>query len=151
MRTFLLAASMLTAAAPLAAAEPTNFGAMAPNPVKPFTATPVATFEFPWKLAFLPDGRMIVTEKPGRVALVGKDGTKIAVSGVPAVLYEKQAGLFGVFVSPQFRSDGGVYLTYAEPGTGGATLAVAWAKLVADKGIARLDNLKVIWREGPRG
>ena len=119
MRIFVFAASMLAVAAPLAAAEPTNAGALAPNPVKPFTETSVATFEFPWKLAFLPDGRMLVTEKSGNLQLVGADGTKTQVSGMPKVLYEKQAGLFGVFVSPRYKSDGGIYLTYAEPGQGG--------------------------------
>jgi len=150
MRTLLFAASVLTVAA-AAAAEPANYGTLAPNPVKPFAETPVATFEFPWKLAFLPDGRMLVTEKPGRVQLVDAKGTRILVGGVPKVLYEKQAGLFGVFVAPTFRTDHGIYLTYAEPGEGGATLAVAWATLVADKNAARLENVKVIWREGPPG
>jgi len=151
MRIFVFAASMLAVAAPLAAAEPTNFGAMAPNPVKPFTETSVATFEFPWKLAFLPDGRMLVTEKSGNLQLVGADGTKTRVSGMPKVLYEKQAGLFGVFVSPRYKTDGGIYLTYAEPGEGGATLALAWAKLVAGNGAAHLEGVKVLWREGPPG
>src|SRR5690242_18871 len=79
MRTFILAVSMLTTAAPLMAAEPINYGTLAPNPVKPFTATAIATFEFPWKLAFLPDGRMLVTEKTGQLRLVGADGKKILV------------------------------------------------------------------------
>jgi len=151
MRTIILAASILTAAAPVLAEEPANFGALAPNPVKPFTETAIATFEFPWKLAFLPDGRMLVTEKTGQLQLIGADGKKILVGGMPKVLYEKQAGLFGVFISPTFRSDHGIYVTYAEPGEGGATLAVAWAKLVADKNAAHLENVKVIWREGPPG
>src|SRR6478609_612013 len=98
MRTMLLAASMLTVAAPLAAAEPTNAGALPASPAKPFTETTVATFEFPWKLAFLPDGRMLVTEKTGNLQLVSGEGSKVQVSGMPKVLYEKQAGLFGVFV-----------------------------------------------------
>ncbi len=139
----------LLAAAP--AFAQVNAGEQAPAADQPFTATPVATFENPWKLAFLPDGRMLVTEKPGGVWLVGKDGAKTRIAGTPAVLYKGQAGMLGVYVSPHFAQDQSLYLTYAEPGEGGASLAMARGRLVASGGTARLDGLRVLWRQLPKG
>lgn len=86
--------------------------------------------EHPWGLAFLPDGRALVTERPGRLRLVAKDGElSPPVSGVPDVYAEGQGGLLDVAVDPDFSTNGFVYLSYAEPGDGGARLAVARAKL----------------------
>ena len=139
----------LLAAAP--ALAQVNAGNNAPNPVKPFTATAVATFDLPWKLAFLPDGRMVVTEKPGAVWVVARDGTKTKIDGVPPVLYKGQGGMLGVFVSPHYAADRSIYLTYSEPGEGGSSLAMARARLVIDGNSARLDGLTVLWRQMPKG
>src|SRR5438552_15318674 len=93
-----------------------NAGAQSPEPGLPFTMTQVATFNLPWRIAFLPDGRMIITEKVGPVWLVTQDGVKTPISNVPAVLYQGQGGMLGVFLSPHYATDHNVYLTYSEPG-----------------------------------
>ncbi len=101
----------------------------------------------PWGLAFLPDGRMLVTERPGRLRIVGADGSLSApIAGVPAVFAEGQGGLLDVALGPNFAADRDVYLCYAEAGKGGAGTAVARARL-AD---GRLDDLNVIFRQEPK-
>src|SRR3954452_17814353 len=97
----------------------TNAGGLKPEPDLPFTMTQVATFNRPWRIAFLPDARMIVTEKVGPVWLVTSQGVKTAIANVPEVLYQGQGGMLGVFVSPHYATDQNVYLTYSEPGYGG--------------------------------
>jgi glucose/arabinose dehydrogenase len=87
-----------------------------------FTATTVARFELPWRLAFLPDGRILITEKVGPVWLVSQKGAKIPVGNTPPVYWEGQNGMLGVFLSPHYATDQTIYLTYAEPGDYG----VAW-------------------------
>lgn len=140
-------------AAPAAAptATPVNYGASTPAKVKPFKVTPVATFDSPWALAFLPDRRMLVTEKPGRLWLVTGTGTKMQVGGVPTVHFEGQGGLLFVATSPTFAQNGHVYLTYAEPGDGGDGLALARATLDTSGAQPTLKGLEVIWRQLPRG
>src|ERR1700675_3885428 len=81
-----------------AAHAQTNAGEQKPDPDLPFTMTQVATFDLPWRIAFLPDGRMLVTEKVGRVKLVTPQGAKIEVRGVPASYYQGQNGMLGVFL-----------------------------------------------------
>src|SRR5471032_2848877 len=96
----------------------------------PFTMTTVATFELPWRLAFLPDGRMLITEKVGPVWLASAQGQKIApVNNTPAVYWQGQNGMLGVYVSPTYATDQRIYLTYADPGDYGGGLALARAKL----------------------
>ena len=141
----------LAALTATAAHAQVNIGAQAPEASAPFTVTQVASFNLPWRLAFLPDGRMLVTEKVGPIWLVTQQGAKTPVSGVPAVLSQGQGGMFGVFLSPHYATDHSVYLTYAEPGDGGSSLALARAKLALGQGKASLDDLKVIWRDGERG
>ena len=101
----------------------------------------------PWGLAFLPDGRMLVTERSGTLRLVSKDGKlSPALSGVPKVVVAGQGGLLDVAIDPDFKSNNLVYLTYSEPGEGGAGTAVARARL----GDGGLEDLKVIWRQVPK-
>lgn len=128
-----------------------NAGEQKAEPNLPFVMTQVATFSLPWRLAFLPDGRMLVTEKVGPVWLVTRDGVKTPVSNVPAVLYQGQGGMLGVFVSPHYATDRFVYLTYSEPGEGGSSLALARAQLSVGSTTASLDGLEVLWREMPKG
>ncbi|MDB5686709.1 MAG: PQQ-dependent sugar dehydrogenase [Rhizorhabdus sp.] len=118
----------------------------------PFKVTPLATFTEPWAMTFLPDGRMLVTEKAGKLLIVAQDGTVAAsVSGVPAVAHAGQGGLGDVILHPRFRENGLVYLSFAEAGADGkAGAAVARAKLVLDKNAARLDGAAVIWRQEPK-
>lgn len=145
MRTFVTACLLLAAAQPLGAEI--NAGNNKPNPSKPFVAKAVATFHYPWAIAFLRDGHMLITEKPGALYLVSETGAKVRVAGVPKVHYDDQGGLLDVAISPHFAEDKVVYLTYAEPGPGGDGLALARATLSG----ARLGGLKVIWRQLPRG
>src|SRR5262245_42810972 len=107
-----------------------NMGEQKPEPSLPFTMTPVENFELPWRIAFLPDGRMLVTEKIGPVWLVSAQGKKIApVGNTPAVYWQGQNGMHGVFLSPTYATTQQVYLTYVEPGDYGGGLALARAKL----------------------
>ena len=124
MKVLTSAALFLTLASSAAQAQ-VNAGTKTPEASLPFTMTQVATFNLPWRIAFLPDGRMLITEKVGPVWLVTQDGTKTAVDNVPAVLSQGQGGMLGVFLSPNYATDHNVYLTYAEPGEGGSSLALA--------------------------
>ena len=128
-----------------------NAGAQSPEPSVPFTLTQVAEFNLPWRIAFLPDGRMLITEKVGPVWLVTQQGTKTPVANVPAVLSQGQGGMLGVYTSPNYAIDHNVYLTYSEPGDGGSSLALARARLAITESTATLEGLQVIWRDGARG
>src|SRR5262245_51863918 len=89
-----------------------NVGEQKAEATLPFAMTTTSTFSLPWRIAFLPDGRMLVTEKPGPVWLVSKDGQKIAeVANTPAVYWQGQNGMHGVFVSPKYATDQSIYLT----------------------------------------
>jgi len=151
MKTLLNIAAVLLTASTVHAQV--NAGALKPEADLPFTLTQVATFNRPWRVAFLPDGRMLVTEKVGPVWLVTPQGQKTPVANAPAVLFQGQGGMLGVFVSPRYATDRSVYLTYSEPGdtAGTSGLALARAKLTLGQGTASLDNLEVLWRQLPKG
>ena len=101
----------------------------------------------PWGLAFLPDGRMLVTERPGRLRIVSPDGTVGApLDGVPQVFARGQGGLLDVALDPDFAETSLVYLSFAEPGDGGASTAVARGRLAGD----RLEGTEVIFRQQPK-
>ena len=103
--------------------------------------------EHPWSLAFLPDKRMLVTERPGRLRVVGPDGrVSEPLTGVPQVYASGQGGLLDVALSPTFDQDRLVYLSFAESGEGGAGTAVAHGRL----GERGLENTQVIWRQQPK-
>jgi glucose/arabinose dehydrogenase len=103
--------------------------------------------EHPWALEFLPDGRIIVTERPGRVRIVDQAGRLSApLQNVPQVQARGQGGLLDVAIDPQFASNRIVFLSYAEPGDGGASTAVARARL----GEGRLEDVRVIYRQQPK-
>ncbi|MEP6494986.1 MAG: PQQ-dependent sugar dehydrogenase [bacterium] len=146
-------ATLLLAFVPTAARAQVNAGQQKPEANLPFTMTQVATFNLPWRIAFLPDGRMVVTEKPGPVWVVTQQGAKMPVAKVPASLLTNQGGMLGVYTSPNYATDHSIYLTYAEPGDSGSSLALARAKLnIPDHGdSASLDGLQVLWRDGARG
>src|SRR5580693_4630796 len=129
-----------------------NAGEQKPEPDLPFTMTQVTTLNLPWRIAFLPDGRMLITEKVGALWLVTQKGDKTPVTNVPAVLWKGQGGMLGVFLSPHYAKDHNVYLTYSEPGEpGGSSLALARAQLKIGQDAASLEGLQVIWRDGERG
>lgn len=103
--------------------------------------------ENPWGLAFLPDGRMLVTERPGRLRIVAADGTlSPPVEGVPRVFARGQGGLLDVALDPAFAENGLIYLSYAEPGPSGGGTAVARARLEGN----RLEGLTVIFQQMPK-
>src|SRR4030081_2800272 len=147
---FAKAVLLLTLASTAARAQ-VNAGEQKPEASLPFTMTTVTTFELPWRLAFLPDGRMLITEKVGPVWLVSQQGQKIAVDNTPAVYWQRQNGMLGVFVSPHYATDQSIYLTYVEPGDYGGGLALARAKLNITPTAAKLENFDVLWRQMPKG
>jgi aldose sugar dehydrogenase len=135
----------------MAAWAQVNIGEQKPEASLPFTMTTVANFELPWRIAFLPDGRMLITEKVGPVWLVTQQGEKIPVGNTPPVYWQGQDGMLGVFLSPHYATDQSIYLTYVEPGDYGGGLAMARAKLTVSATSARLGNFEVLWRQMPRG
>jgi glucose/arabinose dehydrogenase len=115
-----------------------------------FDVVTVATgLENPWGLAFLPNGKMLVTERPGRLRVVGTDG-KLSepVAGLPPVDARGQGGLLDVSIDPNFASNGLIYWTYAEPGDGVNNTAAARGKLV-DGAAPRVEDVKVIYSQRP--
>ncbi|HEV7272190.1 PQQ-dependent sugar dehydrogenase [Pseudoxanthomonas sp.] len=123
-------------------------------PDPPFTSAPVATFNEPWAMTFLPDGRLLVTEKSGRLRLANVATGQVGeVIGVPAVAYGGQGGLGDVLLHPRFADNRLVYLSYAETGSGstrGAAVARATLQLDASGNGGSLSNLQVIWRQLPK-
>src|ERR1700685_1495382 len=128
-----------------------NVGEQKPEASLPFTMTTVATLKLPWRLAFLPDGPMLITEKVGPVWLVSQQGEKIQVGNTPKVYFQGQSGMHGVFLSPHYATDHSIYLTYAEPGEYGGGLALPRARLNATATSATLENFEVLWRQMPKG
>lgn len=119
----------------------------------PFTATPRATLDAPWAIAFLPDGTALVTEKGGVLKHLNvQTGKAQDISGVPKVVAAGQGGLGDVILHPQYASNGLIYLSYAEAGEDGTQgAAVARAKLtLKEDGSGALGDLKVIWRQTPK-
>ncbi len=92
-------------------------------------------------MAFLPDGRMLITEKAGKLFIAKASGEKMEVTGVPAVQFGGQNGLLGVYLAPTYAKDHQIYLTYSEPGEDPATSSLALAPRRAehrrDHGLAR--------------
>jgi aldose sugar dehydrogenase len=144
--------ALLFTLASAAAWAQVNVGEQKPETSLPFTMTTVTTFELPWRLAFLPDGRMLITEKVGPLWLVSQKGEKVtAVANTPPVYWQGQNGMLGVVLSPHYATDQSIYLTYVEPGDYGGGLALARAKLNVNATSARLQNFEVLWRQLPRG
>ena len=111
-------AAMLLALAAARAGAQVNAGEQKPEASMPFTMTQVADFKLPWRIAFLPDGRMLITEKVGPVWLVTQKGEKTPIANVPAVLWQGQGGMLGIFLSPHYAADHNVYLTYSATARG---------------------------------
>jgi aldose sugar dehydrogenase len=108
----------------------------------------VERLEHPWGLAFLPDGRMLVTERPGRLRVV-KDGAlePQPVAGLPPIAAYGQGGLLDVALHPKFAESSLVYLSYAARGADGVGTEVARGRLAGN----RLENVQVIFRQHPKG
>ncbi|MGY3450026.1 PQQ-dependent sugar dehydrogenase [Bradyrhizobium sp. USDA 4353] len=138
-------------AADAAGADSINAGGRKASAVQPFEAKTVAEFDTPWAIAFLPDGRMLITEKPGRIFVVTQSGQTTEVGNVPAVAARGQNGLLDIAVAPDFATSSQVYVSYTEPGAEGSRLALARATLSLADGRASLTKLAVIWRQTPAG
>jgi aldose sugar dehydrogenase len=117
--------------------------------------TVVSGLDHPWSLAFLPDGRMLVTERPGRLRILDASG-KLSppVDGVPAVAAVGQGGLFDIVLAPDFKESRIVYFSFAEPrGPAGAvnpnSTSLASARFLEEDGKAKLADVKVIFRQEP--
>src|SRR5918998_1635760 len=101
----------------------------------------------PWGLEFLPDGRMLVTERSGQLRIVSANGQLSApLKGVPEVVARGQGGLLDVALDPRFAENRTIYLSYSEPGDGGAGTSVARARLTD----TTLENVRVIYRQQPK-
>ena len=134
-------------------------GVSAAGLAPPFKTTPIATFDSPWAMDFLPGSGVpmtnvaLVTEKPGRIWLVDvATGKKTPVAGAPKVVLSSQGGLLDVAAAPGFAGDQAVYLTYSEPSAnGGSGLALARARLVDIATAPRLEGLTVLWHDPAGG
>ena len=117
---------------------------------KPFAETVIADFDAPWAMAFLPDGRMLVTEKAGQLLLVSADGrARQIVTGTLPVDSAGQGGLMDVVLAPGFATNGLVYFSFSESGAGGKGVVLARGKLVETSGAAALENVEVLHRATP--
>lgn len=147
---------VVAAIGPMAATTPRVTGGNLPPrqvPDPPFASTEVARLDQPWAMTFLPDGRLLVTEKPGRLKLANVATRQVGeITGVPAVAYGGQGGLGDVVLHPQFTSNRLVYFSYAEAGTGGRGAVVARAQLQLDANGngGNLAGVQVIWRQLPK-
>jgi glucose/arabinose dehydrogenase len=116
---------------------------------RPFKVAVVADFDKPWAMTFLPDGRMLVTEKSGQLVLASADGrSRSVVAGTPAVDSEGQGGLMDVVLHPKFASNRLVYFSFSQAGAGGKGVALARGTMV-DGATPKLENVQVIYRATP--
>jgi len=107
----------------------------------------VAVFDEPWAMTFLPDGTMLVSEKSGQLFHVTKDGDKTAVGGMWDVAYGGQGGLGDVVLHPEFESNGLIYISFAEAGTGGNGAVVNRARLDLSAPMPVLRDIERIWAQ----
>lgn len=146
MRFVLTLSAMLASAGLVHAADPT-----APSSAGNLSVQTVASgLEHPWSLAFLPDGRMLVTERPGRMRIIARNGQRSpALGGVPRVYAQSQAGLMDVLLARDFDRTHTIFVCYAEPFDFGGRIAVLRARLVDDE-TPKLDAVTTIFRQkGP--
>lgn len=123
--------------------------AASPSLAQPLKIETVAEdLQHPWGLTFLPDGRMLVTERTGRLSAVLEGGKLQEVAGVPDVVARGQGGLLDIALDPDFNKNRLIYLSYAEAGEGGAGTAVARGRLSED--FSRFENDEVIFRQVPK-
>ena len=115
----------------------------------PFISTPITDLNEPWALEFLPDGRLLVTEKSGTIQLITQDGQKTEVAGAPEVDYFFQGGLGDIVLHPDFESNNVVYISYVEAGAN-ETRGVVVARGILNLTAPAVENLEVIWRAFPK-
>jgi aldose sugar dehydrogenase len=119
---------------------------------RPFSVESITSFDEPWTLTFLPDGRMLVTEKKGNLRVVTQAGEQSGpIEGLPDVDYRGQGGLGDVILHPDYADNGIIYLSYAESGVGNTRgAAVMRAALELGERGGRLADAEVIWRQYPK-
>lgn len=148
----LLCSAAATAVAAQSVVQPATQTQAPAAPVSKFVVEQIAAgLEYPWSLAFLPDGRLLVTERPGRLRIIGRDGTMSKpLAGVPDVAATGQGGLLDVVLAPDFVASGTTYISFAESrGWRANGTAVARGRLVMTPGNERLDGVQVIFRQLP--
>jgi glucose/arabinose dehydrogenase len=107
--------------------------------------------ENPWGVAFLPGGRYVVTERPGRLRLIGADGKLNApIAGLPAIAAGGQGGLLDVLADSGFDKNRTLYFCFSEPEAGGSSNSTALASAQLSGDGARLENLKIIFSQKPK-
>ena len=113
--------------------------------------TVVEGLQNPWGMAFLPDGKILITERPGRLRVLSVDGKlSAAVTGLPPVLARGQGGLLDVTLDPAFAKNNLIYWSYAEPRENNENnTAVARGKFVDDAAAPRVDDVQVIYHQSP--
>jgi Glucose/sorbosone dehydrogenases len=117
-----------------------------PDAARPFTVTEVAEFSLPWAIAFLPDGRLLVTQKSGELFLVTQDGVATPVANVPDAHHHFQIGLLDVAPAPDFAESGLIYLTFTAPGRNGHPLTLVRARLTDGPALTEITQL---WQQDP--
>jgi glucose/arabinose dehydrogenase len=133
----------------LAGAQPQFYDRVFKSDEHTFKLVKVAEgLDHPWSLAFLPDGRMLVTERPGRLSVIspGVGSARTTIEGVPRVAASGQGGLLEVALHPRFSENRIIYLSYAGPGDGGASTELMRARL----GATRLEDAQLIFRQEPK-
>ena len=144
----------LIAAAALIAVSETSLANQTRAPAAPTSQVTVQTvaegLNHPWGFEFLPDGRILVTERDGRMRIVSTDGRlSQPVAGVPEVFAQGQGGLLDVALAPDFETSGTIYFSFSEPRRDGNGTAVARARLNADVSPPRLKDVQVIFHQQP--
>lgn len=150
MRSFLTCTMLVLVVAGCAVeAARQNAGAGQPPAGLPFEVQVVADFESPWAMTFLPDGRILITEKSGTIYLVSADGQqRKRVDGIPAVSSEGQGGLMDVVLHPDFTQNRLVYFSYAEAGQGGKGVVLARG-VFDDSAQPALRKVETLFRASP--
>ena len=137
---FVLAGLLALAAAP----------SVAQSQPSPKAQTVASGLQNPWAVAFLPDGRFLVTERPGRLRVVNADGqVQPAVQGLPEVAAGGQGGLLDVITDSAFASNRTIYFCFSEPGKG-TTNSTALARARLSQDAKRLEDVKVIFSQQPK-
>lgn len=122
-----------------------------PDAGAPFAITEIARFNEPWAMAFLPDGRALISEKAGALVIWnGKAKTKTNVADIPGSAYGGQGGFGDVVLHPQFATNGMIYMSWIERDREGLGAVVGRAKLVENGGSAKIEGLSIVWRQAPK-
>ena len=143
----LFVASLLAATA--CSADPPGAAQGAATAAKPFVETVIADFDAPWAMTFLPDRRMLVTEKDGRLLLVAADGKSRSTIATFQVTSAGQGSLMDVVLAPDFATSKRIYLSWSEAGQGGNGVVLARGTLTGVAGAERLDKVETLFRATP--